>query len=89
MTPAQMRARARVASAPTETQTKAVVVVPGKPIIKKEPDPTAIVQEVQSDEEDSYTQEELDKLANLPTDSEAEDLAEVVVEEQVEYEDKQ
>ena len=65
------------------------MVVPGKPIIKIERDPTAVVREVQSDEEDSYTQQELDELANLPTDSEAEDLGEVDTKEPVKYEDEQ
>ena len=84
-----MRSRTRVATTPGEMQAKTVVVVPGKPIIKTEPDPTAVIREVQSDEEDSYTQQELDELANLPTDSEVEDLGEVDTEEPVEYEDEQ
>ena len=87
-TPAQTRARTRVATTPGETLAK-TMVVPGKPIIKTEPDPTAVVREVQSDEEDSYTQQELDELANLPTDSEAEDLGEVDAEEPDECKDEQ
>ena len=88
-TPAQMRSRTRVATTPGETQAKTGAVVPGKPIIKTEPDPTAVIREVQSDEEDSYTQQELDELANLPMDSEAEDLGEVDTEEPVEYGEEQ
>ena len=75
-TPAQTRSRGKVAIAPGDTQSKTAVVIPGKPIIKTEPDPAATVREVQSDDEDSYTPQELEELANLPTDSEAEDLVE-------------
>ena len=87
-TPTQTRARTRVATTPGETQAK-TVVAPSKPIIKTEPDPTAVVREVQSDKEDSYTQQEFDELANLPMDSEAEDLGEVDPEEPNECEDEQ
>ena len=88
-TPAQTWSRGRVTTAPGDTQSKTAVVMPGKPILKTDPDSTATVREVQSDEEDSYTPQELEELANLPTDSEAEDLVEVATDELADYEEEQ
>ena len=48
-----------------------------KPIIKTDPDTSATVREVQSEDEEPYTEEELENLANLPTDSKLEDLSDI------------
>ena len=48
-----------------------------KPIIKTDPDTGAAVREVQSKDEEPYTEDELEDLANLPTDSEPDDLGDL------------
>ena len=45
-----------------------------KPIIKTDPDVGAAVREVQSEDEEPYTEHELEDLVNLPTDSEPDNL---------------
>ena len=76
VTPAQMRSRTRGA-VPAGTQPKTAVQQQTKPIIKTDPDASAAVREVQSKDEEPYTEDELEDLANLPTDSEPEDLGDI------------
>ena len=68
---------------------KTTIVVPGKPIIKTDPDQTTVVHEVQLDDEQPYTQQELEELVNLHMDSEADDLGEVASKEEEEYAEEQ
>ena len=42
--------------------------------IKTDPDAGVAVREVQSEDEEPYMEDELEDLANLPTDSEPDDL---------------
>ena len=58
----------------TETKSKNAVQQPMKPIIKMDPNANATIREVQSDHKDPFTEEDLEDLANLPTDVEPEDL---------------
>ena len=55
------------------TQPKTVVQQQMKPIIKTDPDVSAAIREVQSEDEEPYTED----LANLPTDSKPEDLGDI------------
>ena len=48
-----------------------------KPIIKTDPDMSATMREVQSEDEEPYTEDELEDLVNLPTDSEPKDLGDI------------
>ena len=48
-----------------------------KPIIKTDPDMGAAVREVQSEDEEPYPEDELEDLANLPTDSEPDDFGDL------------
>ena len=57
-------------AAPARTQPKLEGQPQMKPIIKTDPDMGAAVREVQSEDEEPYTEDELEDLANLPTDSE-------------------
>ena len=59
------------------TQPKTVVQQQMKPIIKTDQDTSAAIREVQSEDEEPYTEDELEDLANLPTDSEHEDLGDI------------
>ena len=72
-TPAQMRFRTHGA-AQTRTQLKKARQLQMKPIINTDPDMGAAVREVQSEDEEPYTEDELEDLVNLPTDSEPNDL---------------
>ena len=45
--------------------------------IKTDPDVSATVREVQSEDEEPYTENELEDLANLPTDFKPKDLSDV------------
>ena len=76
VTPAQMRSRTHGA-AQAGTQPKTGVQQQMKPIIKTDPDTSAAIREVQSEDEEPYTEDELEDLANLPTDSEHEDLSDI------------
>ena len=76
VTPAQTRSRTRGA-AQAGTQPKTAVQQQTKPIIKTDPDVSATVREVQSEDEEPYTEDELEDLANLPTDSKPEDLSDI------------
>ena len=70
---AQMRSRTHGA-APAGTQPKIAGQPQMKPIIKTDPDTGAALREVQSEDEEPYTEDELEDLVNLPTDSEPDDL---------------
>ena len=59
------------------TQPKTVVQQQTKPIIKTDPDASATMREVQLEDEEPYTEDELEDLANLPTDSKPEDLSDI------------
>ena len=59
------------------TQPKTVVQQQTKPIIKTDLDMSATMREVQSQDEEPYMEDELEDLANLPTDSEPEDLGDI------------
>ena len=50
---------------------------PTKPIIKTDPDAGATMREIQSEDEEPYTEEELEDLANLATNSEPKDLGDI------------
>ena len=75
-TPAQTRLRTHGATM-AWTQPKTAVQQQMKPIIKTNPDASAAIREVQSEDEEPYTEDELEDLANLPTDSEPEDLGDI------------
>ena len=75
-TPAQMRSHTHGA-APAGTQPKTAVQQQTKLIIKMDPDASATVTEVQLEDEEPYMEDELENLANLPTDSEPEDLSDI------------
>ena len=72
-TPAQTRLCTHGAT-PTGTQPKIAWEPQTKPIIKTDRDAGAAIREVQSEDEEPYTEDELEDLANLPTDSEPDDL---------------
>ena len=76
MTPAQTRLRTHGATL-AGTQSKTAVQQQTKPIIKTDPDMSAAIREVQSEDEEPYTEDELEDLANLPTNSEPEDLGDI------------
>ena len=76
MTPAQTRSRTRGA-APAGTQPKIAGQPQMKPIIKTDPDASAAIREIQSEDEEPYPEDELEDLANLPTDSEPDDLGDL------------
>ena len=59
------------------TQPKIAVQPQTKPIIKTDPDVGAAVREVQSEDEEPYTEDELEDLTNLPTDSTPDDLGDL------------
>ena len=59
---------------PAGTQPKIAGQPQMKPIIKTDPDTGTAVREVQSEDEEPYTEDGLENLANLPTDSEPDDL---------------
>ena len=48
-----------------------------KPIIKTDPDMSAAMREVKLEDEEPYMEDELEDLANLPTDSKHEDLSDI------------
>ena len=75
-TPVQMRSCTRSAT-PAGTQPKIAGQPQTKPIIKTDPDVGAAVREVQSEDEEPYMEDELEDLANLPTDSEPNDLGDL------------
>ena len=62
---------------PAGTQPKIAAQPQMKPIIKTDPVVGAALREVQSEDEEPYTEDELEDLANLPTDSEPDDLGDL------------
>ena len=76
VTPAQTRSRTHGAAL-AGTQPKTVVQQQMKPIIKTDPDVSAAIREVQSEDQEPYTEDELEDLVNLPTDSEPKDLSDI------------
>ena len=76
VTPVQMRSHTHGA-AQAGTQPKTAVQQQMKPIIKTDPDMSAAIREVQSEDEEPYMEDELEDLVNLPTDSEHEDLSDI------------
>ena len=76
VTRAQTRSRTHGAAL-AGTQPKTAVQQQVKPIIKMDPDMSAAVREVQLEDEEPYKEDELEDLANLPTDSEPEDLGDI------------
>ena len=70
---AQMRS-CTCSATPARTQPKIAGQPQMKPIIKTDPDAGAAVREVQSEDEEPYTEDELEDLVNLPTDSEHDNL---------------
>ena len=79
VTPAQTRSCTRGA-APARTQPKIAGQLQTKPIIKTDPDVGAAVREVQLEDEEPYMEDELEDLANLPTDSEPNNLGDLNLE---------
>ena len=75
-TPAQTRSHTHGATQ-AGTQLKTAVQQQTKPIIKTDPDVSAAMREVQLEDEEPYTEDELEDLANLPTDSKPEDLSDI------------
>ena len=57
-------------TAPARTQPNTAVKPQMKPIIKTDPDVSAAMREVHSEDEEPYMEDELEDLANLPTNSE-------------------
>ena len=76
VTPAQMRSRT-CGTAQAGTQPKTAVQQQTKPIIKTGPDMSATIREVQSEDEEPFMEDELEDLANLPTNSEPKDLGDI------------
>ena len=76
VTPAQMRSRTHGATQ-AGTQSKTAVQQQMKPIIKTDPNVSAAIREVQSEDEEPYMEDELEDLVNLPTDSEHKDLGDI------------
>ena len=76
VTSAQTRSRTHGA-AQAGTQPKTVVQQQTKPIIKTDPDVSATMREFQSEDEEPYTEDDLEDLANLPTDSKHKDLGDI------------
>ena len=74
--PAQMRSRTRGVT-PARTQPKSTGQLQMKLIIKADPDAGAAMREVQTEDEEPYPEDELDDLADLPTDSEPNDLGDL------------
>ena len=74
MTPVQTRSHTHGAA---QAGTQSVVEQQTIPIIKTDPDVSAAIREVQSEDEEPYTEDELEDLVNLPTDSEPEDLGDI------------
>ena len=72
----QVRLRTQGA-APARTQPKTGVQPQTKLITKTDPDVSAAVREVQLEDEEPYTEDELEDLANFPTNSEPDDLGDV------------
>ena len=72
VTLAQTRSHTRGVT-PTRTQPKTTGQPQTKPIIKTNPGMNAAIREVQSEDEEPYPEDELEDLANLPTDSEPDD----------------
>ena len=64
-------------AAQARTQPMTAVQQPTKHIIKTDPDVSATVREVQSEDGESYTEDELEDLANLSSDSKPEDLSDI------------
>ena len=62
---------------PAGTQPKSKGQSQTKLIIKADPDAGAAVREVQSEDEEPYPEDELEDLANPPTDSEPDDLGDL------------
>ena len=75
-TPAQTRSHTQNVT-PTGTQPKTAGQSQMKPIIKADPDGGAAIREVQSEDEEPYPEDKLEELANLPTDSEPDDLGDL------------
>ena len=76
VTPAQTRSRT-CGAAPAGTQPKIAGQPQMKPIIKTDQDMGAAVREVQLEDEEPYTEDELENLVNLPTDSEPDNLGDL------------
>ena len=76
VTPALTRSHTHGAT-PAGTQPKTAVQQQTNPIIKMDPDTSTAMREVQSGDEEPYTEDELEDLANLPTDSEPKDLGDI------------
>ena len=74
--PAQTRSHTRNVI-PTGTQLKSTGQPQVKPIIKTNLDTATAIREVQSEDEEPYPEDELEDLANLPTDSEPDDLGDL------------
>ena len=79
-TPAQMRSHTHGATQ-AGTQPKTAVQQRMEPIIKTDPDVSAAVRQVQSEDEEPYMEDELEDLANLPTDSEYKEFGDIDSEE--------
>ena len=76
MTLAQTRSHTHGAAL-AGTQPKTAVQQQMKPIIKTDPDTSAAIRELKSEDEEPYMEDEFEDLANLPTDSEPEDLGNI------------
>ena len=59
------------------TQPKTVVQQQMKQIIMTDPDVSAVIREVQSEDEEPYTEDEFEDWVNLPTNSEPEELGDI------------
>ena len=59
------------------TQPKTALQQQTKLIIKTDPDASATMREVQSEDEEPYMEDELEDLANLPTNSKPKDLGDI------------
>ena len=75
-TPVQTRSHTHGATL-AGTPPKTAVQKQTKPIIKMDPDASAAMREVQSEDEEPYMEDELEDLVNLPTDSKPEDLGDI------------
>ena len=80
VTPAQKRSCTCGATL-ARTQPKIAGQLQAKQIIKTDPDTGAAVREVQSEDQKPYTEDEMEDLANLPTNSEPDDLGDLNLED--------
>ena len=87
MSPPQTHSCTRGTTPPGDGQQPPPLGGPIKPILKQDPD--GVVQDVNVEHDSDYTEEELDNLATLSTDSEPEDFDDEELNDPEEYDERQ